>query len=67
MTEKVNFYDHISASKRNSVLLVLIVLSAIVFLGYIMGLIFGDVFAGVIIAVSIAFFLILLFAFQRQE
>lgn len=60
MKEKVSFYDHISANKRNSVLLVLIVLSAIVFFGYLIGLFFGNVFAGVIIAMTVAFFLILL-------
>lgn len=58
--EKKSFYDHISANKRNSVFLVFIVLSTIVFFGYLFGLFFGNVFAGVIIAMSVAFFLILL-------
>lgn len=58
--KKVNFYDHISANKRNSVFLVLVVLSAIIFFGYLIGLFFGNVFAGVVIAMAVAFFLILL-------
>ena len=57
---KISFYDHISANKRNSVLLVLFVLVIIVFLGYLIGLILGNIFAGVVIGMSIAFFMILL-------
>ncbi len=60
MAQKVSFYDHISANKRNSVFLVIIVLIVIILLGYVFGLIWGNVFAGVVIAVSVAFFLILL-------
>lgn len=60
MVEKVNFYDHISANKRNSVFLVLVVLSLIIFFGYLIGLFFGNVFAGVVIAMVVAFFLIML-------
>jgi len=58
--EKVSFYDHISANKRNSVFLVLVVLVMIIFLGYVFGIFFNNVFAGVVIAMSVAFFLILL-------
>ena len=60
MADKVSFYEHIGANKRNSILLVLIVLGIIIFLGYVFGLFFGNVFAGVVIAMSVAFFLILL-------
>src|SRR3989344_1124503 len=37
--EKVSFHDHISANKRNSFFLVIVVLVLIVFLGYFIGLV----------------------------
>ncbi len=60
MQNKVSFYDHIAANKRNSIFLVLIVFGIIIFLGYLIGMIVGNVFAGVVIGMSLAFFLILI-------
>jgi len=60
MKQKVSFYDHISANKRNSVLLVLVVLGVVVFFGYLIGLFFGNILAGVVIAIAVAWFLILI-------
>src|SRR3989344_3702836 len=67
MTQKVNFYDHISANKRNSVFLVLIVIGVIIFLGYVIGLFLGSVLAGVLIAVSVAVFLTLIGVFSGDD
>ncbi len=67
MAEKVTFYDHISANKRNSVFLVLIVMGVIIFLGYVIGLFLGSVLAGVLIAVSVAIFLTLIGVFSGDD
>ena len=65
--EKVSFYDHISANKRNSVFLVIIVIIIMIFFGYLIGLILGSVVAGVMIAVSIAIFLTLIGVFSGDD
>lgn len=67
MASKISFYDHISANKRNSVLLVLIVIGVMIFFGYLIGLILGSVLAGVLIAVSVAIFLILIGVFSGDS
>ncbi|MBS3152508.1 M48 family metalloprotease [Candidatus Woesearchaeota archaeon] len=65
--ERVSFYDHIAANKRNSVFLVLIVIIFMVFLGYLIGLILGSVLAGVMIAVSVSIFLTLIGVFSGDD
>lgn len=65
--ERVSFYDNISANKRNSVLLVLVVIIGMIFFGYLIGLVLGSILAGVLIAVSISIFLILIGIFSGDN
>jgi heat shock protein HtpX len=65
--QRTSFYDHISANKRNSVLLVLIIIGIIIFFGYALGLVFDNVIAGTLIAVGVGLFLVLITFFQGEE
>ncbi|MEM3113063.1 MAG: M48 family metallopeptidase [Candidatus Pacearchaeota archaeon] len=62
MAERVLFYDQISRNKRNSVLLILVVLVVFILLGYIIGMVLGPDYFTIIMVISIILSLIYVWA-----
>ncbi len=60
MEDKVNFYEHISANKWKSNILIGIVLGLIIFFGYLIGIFFIGVVSGVSIAVILGIIFVLI-------
>lgn len=60
MADRVSFYEHISANKWKSRLIMLLVLGLIIFLGYLIGIFFIGVVPGVILAVILGIVFILI-------
>ena len=66
--KRVSFYDHISANKRNSVFLIIIVIVIMILLGSIIGLVFiGSAIAGFFLAFFIGLILTLISIFSGDS
>ena len=62
MPERVSFYDQISRNKRNSVILMILVLAVLMVLGYVIGIVLGPEYFTIVMILSIIISIIYIWA-----